>query len=108
MFNFETVHDFGMKQFEAASSASSTAVKGFQAITAEALDYSRKSWDSNRALAQKILQAKNLTDLIEIQSNFVKETYGEFTSRTSQLNKLYFDLGKENFERWTQSFSHRK
>ncbi len=108
MFAFDNVRDLGVKQLDAISSTATTAAKGFQAIAAETLDYSTKAWECNRAFGEKALKAKNPSDLIELHTSFAKETLDELTSRVSKLNKLYFDMGKENFERWTEGLSKTK
>ncbi len=102
MFNFEHIYDFGLKQFDTVSSTASSTATRFQAITAEALDYSTKSFDRNRAFAEKVLQVKNPSEFVELQTSFARESYENLMTQVTKLNKLYFDLGKESLQRWTE------
>ncbi len=99
--NFEEIRDFGMKRFDTMAAATTSTARGLQAIAEEATDYSTKSIDENRAFAEKLLRARKLDELVELQSKYAKATYNEFVARTTKLGKLYSDLAQDALKELT-------
>ncbi len=99
--NFEEIRDFGVKRFDTMTAATTSTARGLQAIAEEAADYSTKSIDESRAFAEKLLRARKLDELVELQSQFAKSAYSEFVSRTTKFSKLYSDLAQEAFSELT-------
>lgn len=58
--NFDSVQQIGKEQFEAASASAAAVTKGWQSIAAETTDFSKKSYEKSRALAEKLLAVKKL------------------------------------------------
>jgi hypothetical protein len=50
----------------------SAMTKGFQQITAEATEYSKKSYEDGTAVVEKLVSAKSLDKAIEIQTDYAK------------------------------------
>ena len=59
--NFDSVQQIGKEQFEAVSAAAAAVTKGWQNIAAETTDYSKKSFEKSRLLAEKLITVKKLT-----------------------------------------------
>ena len=95
--NFDDFQHFGVQRFEKVTATAASTSKGLQAIAAEAMDYSNKCLDSNRAFGEKLLQTKP-QDFVELQSQFAKAAYDEFVARVTKISKLYSELVKEAFE----------
>ncbi len=88
---------FGVKPLDSVSFTTS-ATKGFQAIAAEAADYSKGAWNNGRALTEKMLHVKSPADLVELQSSFAKSACEDFFARATKIGNLYSDLSKEAFQ----------
>jgi hypothetical protein len=105
MFDFGDIRGLGKKPFDTISAATTSATKGLQAITSEAMDFSTKSFDNSRTFFEKLAQAKKPDELIELQSNFARAAYEDFLARASRINKLYSDLTTQAFRQLTQDVS---
>jgi phasin family protein len=96
--SFENVQQFGREQFEAVSAAAAAVTKGWQNIAAETTDYSKKSFEKSRELAEKLIGVKKLDEAIQLQSDFAKSSYEDFLAEASKLSELYTALAKEAFK----------
>jgi hypothetical protein len=94
----EDFQKFGKTQLESAALTSQSFVKGLQAIAAETTDYSKKSLESGAAFLEKLLGMKSLDLAIQLQSEYAKDSYADFTALATKLSKLYSDLAKDSFK----------
>ncbi|PWB80104.1 MAG: Phasin [Methylocystaceae bacterium] len=95
--NFDDMRELGKQQFDIVSSATNSTAKGLRAIAAEATDYSRQSFDNSRAFFEKLLRVQKLDDIIQLQSEFARTTYGDFIARASKVGELCSNLAREAF-----------
>ncbi len=95
---FDSVQQFGKDQFEAASAATAALTKGWQGIATETTDYSKKSFEKSRVLAEKLIGVKKIDEAIALQSEFAKSSYEDFVAQTTKLGELYTELAKEVFK----------
>ena len=72
LFNFQEIPGFGASSFEAIAKTTASTTKGFQAIAAKTTDYSKKSFEKARVLAEKLAGVKKIEEAIELQSDFAK------------------------------------
>lgn len=95
---FESVQQFGKGQFEAASAAAAAFTKGWQGIATETTDYSKKSFEKSRVLAEKLISVKKIDEAIALQTEFAKTSYEDFVAEATKLGELYTALAKEVFK----------
>jgi hypothetical protein len=95
--NFDNIQSLGKHQFEALSASSAALTKGWQGIAAEATDYSKKSFEKSRALAEKLVAVKKLDDAIALQTDFAKSSYEDFVAGATKLGELYTAMAKDAF-----------
>jgi hypothetical protein len=95
---FESVQQLGKEQFEAVSAAAAAFTKGWQTIAAETTDYSKKSFEKSRLLAEKLIGVKKIDEAIQLQSDFAKGAYEDFVAEATKLGELYSSLAKEAFK----------
>jgi len=96
--NFDDLQKLGKDNVDVALKQLGVVSKGFQAIAAEVADYSKKSFESSSAAAEKLLGSKSLEKVIEVQSDFVKTAYEGFVAEATRLGELYADLAKETYK----------
>ena len=89
MANFDSVKLLGKEQFEAVSAAAAAVTKGWQSIAAETTDYSKKSFEKSRILAEKLIAVKKIDEAIQLQSDFAKTAYEDFVAEATKLGELY-------------------
>jgi hypothetical protein len=96
--NFESVQQIGKEQFEAVSAAAAAVTKGCQSIAAETTDYSKKSFEKSRLLAEKLITVKKIDEAFALQSDFAKTSYEEFIAEATKIGEMYTALAKEAFK----------
>jgi phasin family protein len=92
---FDEVQKLGKEQLETASSVAASLAKGLQTIAAETTDFSKESLEANAAYLEKLLTAKSLEDLIQIQSEYAKSNYERFVAQAAKIGELYSKLAKD-------------
>ncbi|HMK88332.1 MAG TPA: phasin family protein [Methylocystis sp.] len=95
---FDGVQQFGKDQFEAASAAAAAFTKGWQGIATETTDYSKKSFEKSRQLAEKLIGVKKIDEAIALQTEYAKSSYEDFIAEATKLGELYTELAKEVFK----------
>jgi hypothetical protein len=71
--------------FEAATKSWTEANKGFQALAAEMMEYSKASFDDAVRTWTQLIGVRSLEQVIQIQSDYAKRTY---ENHMAELNKL--------------------
>lgn len=83
--------DNGLKSFASFS-------KGLQAIAVETTEYTKKSFESGSAAMEKLLAAKSLEKVIEVQSDYAKSAYEGFVAEATKLGELYAETFKDAYK----------
>jgi hypothetical protein len=69
-----------------------------EAIFAEGADYMKKSVDTRMAFVEKLLGAKSLDTVIQIQSEYAKTSHADFVAQATKMGELYSNLAKACFK----------
>jgi hypothetical protein len=80
--------------------------KGWQAITAEMTDYSKRSLEDGTQTFEKLMTARSLDQVFEIQTSYARRCYDDYMHQLSRLGSMYADLAKDTtkpLERFMQS-----
>ncbi|TCL74032.1 phasin family protein [Rhizobium sp. BK251] len=94
MFNFDDANKKSKEAMDTMLKSYSDVAKGFQAIAAEAAEYSKKSFQDAVAHAETLAGVKSFEAAFEIQSSFAKSSYESFVSEATKLSEMYADLAK--------------
>lgn len=98
-------NSLGKKNIEAAVESVTAATRGAEALSAQALAYSKKSWEDGVNAAQALASAKSVQEVIELQTAYAKtamEAYlAEVTKATDVLSSSVKDSFKPLNERTT-------
>ncbi|WP_159732873.1 phasin family protein [Methylosinus sp. Ce-a6] len=98
MFNsVDDVSQFGASRFDAVTTAAASTAKGLQVIAAESVEYSKRRAADGYAFSKKLLDARKLDDIVELQSDFIKAAFQDFISQATKINGLYSELAKDAF-----------
>ena len=89
---YDSIQDAGNGQLNGVDFASFTTT--LQAIFAEGADYTKKSVESRLAVVEKLLGAKSLETVIQIQTEYAKTAYAAFVAHATKMGELYSDLAK--------------
>ena len=83
--------DTGLKSF-------ASLTKGAQAIATEAGEYTKKSFEAGSAAFEKLFSAKSIEKVVEIQTDYAKQSYESFVAEASKIGNLYAELAKEAYK----------
>jgi hypothetical protein len=95
---FERIQDAGSVQLNGVTTSLSSFGTILQTIVTEGTDYAKKSMDKRTAFVEKLLGAKSLETVIQIQSEYAKTSYTDFAAQATKLGELYSDLAKACFK----------
>jgi hypothetical protein len=73
---------------EAASRSFSEANKGFQALAAEMMNYSKAAWDDAIRTWEQLIGVRSLEQAIHIQSDYAKRVYDNHMAELSKLGQM--------------------
>ena len=94
--NFQEI---GKEQLKSATTSPTFLTTGFQAITAETIEYSKKSLENGSAFVEKLLGAKSFQSAIHVRSEYAKTSYAALVAYLTKIGELNTKLAKEAFKR---------
>ena len=96
--NFEDFQKLGQQNVDTAMKLMGEWSKGWQAITAEMTDYTKRSFEEGTATVEKLLSAKSFEQAVEIQTGYAKRAYDDYMHQVSKIGGLYAELAKEAYK----------
>jgi hypothetical protein len=84
--------------FDAAVRSFAEVNKGFQALTAEMADYSKKVFDDGCRAWEQLVGAKSFDRAFEIQSQYAKKAYDDHIAEVSRLGEMYVNLARNAYK----------
>jgi hypothetical protein len=87
---YEQLADFMTKSMNAWMGAipSNPAVAGFKDVQDRAVEMAKKNADTAFGLADKISKAKDLQEILTLQTRFAQDQMQAFASQTQELHRL--------------------
>ncbi|MBB2685764.1 phasin family protein [Rhizobium sophoriradicis] len=98
MFNFDDANRKSKEAVDTALRTYSETARGFQAIAAEAADYSKKSFQDAVTHFETLAGAKSFEAVFELQTSYIKSSYESFVSEATKLGEMYADLAKSAYK----------
>lgn len=98
MFNTDTIQKMSHDQISTIQAMGGAVAKGAQQITTEATDYSKKTMEQGSAVAEKMLGAKSLEALVQIQSEYMKTAMESFVAQSNKMTEIYAAIAKDAFK----------
>ena len=86
------------QNLEALTASATAAQKGAEALSKQALEYSKSSWEHGVAAAQTISQARSVQELIELQTNYAKSAMEVYMSEVSKMTETLTASVKDSFK----------
>jgi len=98
MLNFDDANRKSKEAMDTMLKSYSDTAKGFQAIAAEAVEYSKKSFQDTVTHFESLSGARSFEAAFELQTNYVKSAYENFVSEATKLGEMYSDLAKSAYK----------
>ncbi len=77
--------------------------KGFQQISTETADFTKRSYEHQTAMMEKLFQARTLDKTIEVQSEFAKSAYEAWVAQMTKMSDIYAGIAKETYKPFEQT-----
>jgi hypothetical protein len=84
--------------FDASVGSLGEVSKGFQAIAATIVDYSKKNFEDSTRAFEQLIGAKSFEQAWEIQSQFAKRAFDAYVAQASKIGELYVDLARSAYQ----------
>ena len=84
--------------FDTAVRSFAEANKGFQALTAEMNDYSKRAFEDSCRAWEQLVGAKSFERAFEIQSQYAKNAYDSYIAEVSKLGEMYASLARNAYK----------
>ena len=95
---FEELQKVSKTNIEATTNAFQTLSKTTQTITTEITEYSKRSLENGSKAMQSLFAVKSPEKAIEVQTEYAKAAYEDFTAQVTKIGELYSELAKEIFK----------
>jgi phasin family protein len=83
---------------EAVVESMTAATKGAETVGAQALAYSKKSWDDAVSAAKTLSGAKSVQEVIELQSKYAKSSMEAYVAEMNQMAETLSASFKDTFK----------
>jgi hypothetical protein len=80
--------------------------KGWQAMTAEMSDYTKRSIEDGTQTLEKLIAARTFEQVVEIQSSYARRACEDYIQQMSRMGAMYAEMAKDSakpFERLVSS-----
>jgi hypothetical protein len=88
----------GKDGFDASVRSLGELGKGFQAIAATVVDYSKKSFEDGTRAFEQLMGAKSFEQVWEIQSQYAKKAFDAYVAQASKVGEMYVNLARSAYQ----------
>lgn len=88
----------GKKNLEALVESATAAQRGVEALSQQAVAYSKKTWEDNVAAAQSMAQARSVQELIELQTTWAKSASEAYLAQFNRVTETVTTSMKDSFK----------
>ena len=85
----EELQKAGQANYDAVVRAYGEASKSFQAIGQELKEYTESSFENATRAWEQLLEVKSLERAFELQTNYAKKAYEDWTAEVSKISEMY-------------------
>jgi len=92
---FDDAGKYGTDFLDSGFESIAAVTRNAQAISGEASNYARQVFETGTAAAEKLLSAKSIDKVIEIQTAYAREAYEGLVAESSRMSQLYADMARD-------------
>ncbi len=102
--NFQDFQKMGQTGMDGAMRMMGEWNKNWQAIAAEMTDYSKRAFEDGTSTFEKLVAAKSLEQVMEIQTSYAKRAYEDYMHQMNKIGSLYSSFAKEALKPMERTF----
>ncbi len=95
---FEDAGKYGKEFLDSGLESLTAVTRDAQAISSETSDYAKKAFETGAATLQKLVSAKSIEKVVEIQTAYAKQAYEGFVAEATRITELYADMAKDAYK----------
>jgi hypothetical protein len=92
---FEDAGKYGKEFLDTGLESFTTMTRDAQVISGEASSYAKQVFETGIATVEKLLSAKSIDKVVEIQAGYLKQAYEGFVTESAKISRLYADMAKD-------------
>jgi phasin family protein len=93
----DSVAEFNKQSFEAVVEAGKIAAKGFEAVNAETLAFTKAQLDESVQAARALAGARTLQALIDAQTSFAKGAFEAYLAQTTKVGEMTAKVAQDAY-----------
>ncbi|HET6374647.1 MAG TPA: phasin family protein [Methylocella sp.] len=95
MHRFDELQNPGKAHFETLTASTSSLAKLWQTLADESACYSKASFGTGSAFLAKLAGVKTFEETLQIQSEYLKSSYGGLVGYLTKAGELYSSFAQE-------------
>jgi hypothetical protein len=95
---FEDAGKYGKEFLDSGLESFTAVARDAQAISGEASNYAKTVFETGATTIEKLLSAKSIEKAVEIQTDYLKQSYEGFVAETTKMSGLYADMAKDAYK----------
>ena len=103
--NFQKI---GSDNYEAMSRSYGEMNKGFLAIFARWVEFSKRSFEDATRTWEQLIAVKSLDQAFEIQANYAKNAYEIWMAEMSKIGEMYSSTARDAYKRVEKTMEKHK
>lgn len=89
---------FGKQNVEAWLASAAAAQKGFEALSARSVAFSKQALENHVAATKSLMTSKSVQELVEKQNAYAKSSFEAYVAELSSLSDLVSNFAKETLQ----------
>jgi hypothetical protein len=101
---FESIQTLSKDNMDAVLKSANAVNRGFQAIAAEAADFSKRTIDAGTSALERLIGAGSIDKAVEVQSDYVRAAYEGYVGQVAKVSEIVTDMAKGAYEPYEALF----
>ena len=102
--SFDELQKAGKENMDVAVKSMGAVTKGFQALAAEAADYSKRSFETGTKAMEGLLGAGSLDKAVEVQSDYARTAYEGYVSQATKVSEIMSAMARDMYKPYEAMF----
>lgn len=95
MAAFAEVGAFGKENVEAFVASATAATKGFEALSARAVAFSKAAMENHMAVTKSLMTSKSVQEFVEKQTAYARSSFDAYVAELTSISELMQGVTKE-------------
>lgn len=94
---YEDANSMRKEVMDNALRSMSAVTKGLQQVAAETTDFTKRSYERQTSMMERLFQAGTLDKSIELQNQFARDAYQSWMEQATRMGELYAEIVTEAY-----------